>query len=73
MCIQNKVQSKSCDHIERKSGQQVEWPRPFRSVLCVGSLKRPKHVVHDEGFGTPLMTRFKFVIHNVSQHECLLH
>ena len=76
MCMQNKVRSKSRDHTERKSGlqkQQVEWPRPFRSVLYVGSLKRPKHAVHDEGLGTPLMTRFKFVIRNVNQHECLLH
>ena len=50
MCIQNKVQSKSRDHTERKSGLQKNsrWS-PFRSVLCVGSLKRPKHAVHDEG------------------------
>ena len=35
----------------------MEWPRLFWSVLHVGSLKRPKHAVHNEGSGTPLMTR----------------
>ena len=29
---------------------------PFGSVLHVGSIKRPKHVMHDEQWGTPLMT-----------------
>ena len=36
---------------EKKSGlqnKQVEWPRPVQSELRVGSLKRPKHAVHDE-------------------------
>ena len=28
--------------------KQVEWPRPVWSVLRVGSLKRPKHAVHEE-------------------------
>ena len=28
--------------------KQVEWPRPVHSELRVGSLKRPKHAVHDE-------------------------
>ena len=28
--------------------EQVEWPRPIRSVPHVGSLKKPKHVVHNE-------------------------
>jgi len=27
---------------------QVEWSRPIWSVLHVGSLKRPKHAVHEE-------------------------
>ena len=38
---------------------QVEWPRPIRNELHVESLKRPKHVVHDEWLGTVLMTRIK--------------
>ena len=36
---------------KKKSGlqnKQVEWPRPVQSELRVGSLKRPKHGVHDE-------------------------
>ena len=28
--------------------KQVEWPHPIWSVLRVGSLKRPKHAVHEE-------------------------
>ena len=28
--------------------KQVEWPHPVQSELCVRSLKRPKHTVHDE-------------------------
>ena len=38
---------------------QVEWPRPVGSELHVGSLKRPKHAVHNEWLGTLLMTRIK--------------
>ena len=34
----------------------MEWPHPIWSVPYVGSLKRPKRVVHDESWGTPLMT-----------------
>ena len=38
---------------------RVEWPRPFRSVPHVGSLKRPKlwYIM-----GTPLMTRGRLVL-----------
>ena len=28
--------------------KQEEWPRPIRSGPHVGSLKRPKHVAHEE-------------------------
>ena len=72
MCMQNKVQSKSGNLGSRNSRWSGLAPSGVY-ILCVGSLKRPKHAVHDEGLGTALMTRFKFVMHNVIQHECLLH
>ena len=47
--------------------KQVEWPRPFWSVPSVGSLKRPKHSIHKERLGTPLMTRITINICNVNK------
>ena len=47
--------------------KQVEWPRPFWSVPSVGSLKRPKHSIHNERSGTPLMTRITINICNINK------
>ena len=38
--------------------QRVEWPHLIGNVSHVGSLKSSKHVVHDEQWGTPLMTTY---------------
>ena len=53
-----------CDHFLGSMRWQVEWPRLFWSVLHVRSLKRPKHAVHNERSGTPLMTRVSVAMFN---------
>ena len=52
---------------------QVESPRPIRSELHVECLKRLKHAVHNEWFGTFLMTIIKnySILH--PQHLCNLY
>ena len=60
MCISNKASLLERKHVHNlicTAGlQRVEWLRLIGNVSHVGSLKRPKHVVHDEQWGTPLMT-----------------
>ena len=40
--------AKKLIYISGLQNKQVEWPRPVQSELRVGSLKRPKHAVHNE-------------------------
>ena len=60
MCISNKaflLERKHVHNLICTAGlQNVEWPRLIGNVSHVGSLKRLKYVVHDEQWGTPLMT-----------------
>ena len=48
-------------------------PRPIRSELHVGSLKKSKHAIHDELLGTLLITRIQIIVFNSNNYLCSLY
>ena len=57
MCISNKASLLERKHVHNLiCTAGLQRPHLIGNVLHVGSLKRPKHVVHDEQWGIPLMT-----------------